>query len=70
MYIANKYWEKPDKAVLVGKNQLPGKNNYKEGTFWYGLFLAPKIRYCLTMNKFGVFDEHKTLTDLQMLVII
>ena len=23
-------------------------------------FLAPKIKYCLTINKFGIIDEHKT----------
>ena len=36
------------------------KNDYKEGGIWYGLFLAPKIKYCLTINKYGVIDEHKT----------
>ena len=24
------------------------------------MFLAPKIIYCLTINKYGVIDEHKT----------
>ena len=24
------------------------------------MFLAPKIKYCLTITKFGVIDEHKT----------
>ena len=24
------------------------------------MFLAPKIKYCLTINKYGVVDEHKT----------
>ena len=23
------------------------------------MFLAPKIKYCLTVNKYGVIDEHK-----------
>ena len=27
---------------------------------FYGLFLAPKITYCLTINEYGVIDEHKT----------
>ena len=36
------------------------KKDYKEGGFFYGLFLAPKIEYCLTISKFGVIDEHKT----------
>ena len=24
------------------------------------MFLAPKIKYCLTINDYGVIDEHKT----------
>ena len=58
--IENKYRNKLDKAGLVDKKRLQGKNNYKEGGIWYGFFLAPKIKYCLTINKYGVIDEHKT----------
>ena len=58
--IENKHWDKLDKAGLVGKNLLPGKNDYKDGGTFYGLFLAPKIIYCLTISKYGVIDEHKT----------
>ena len=60
LYIENKHWEKLDKAGLVGKGLLQGKNDYKDGGIFYGLFLAPKIKYCLTINKHGVIDEHKT----------
>ena len=60
LYIESKHWEKLDKAGLVGKNLLQGKNDFKNGGFWYGLFLAPKIKYRLTINKYGVIDEHKT----------
>ena len=60
LYIENKLWDKLDKPGLVGKNLLPGKNDYKDGGIFYGLFLAPKIKYCLTINKYGVIDEHKT----------
>ena len=42
------------------KNLLEGKNDYRDGGIFYGLFLAPKIKYCLTINKYGVIDEHKT----------
>ena len=49
------------KLVLVGKNLLQGKNDYKDGGIFYGVFLAPKIKYCVTINKFGIFDEHKTI---------
>ena len=47
LYIENKYWDKLDKAGLVGKIRLQGKNGYIEGGIWYGLFLAPKIKYFL-----------------------
>ena len=60
LYIENKYWDKLEKAGLVGKNLLQGKNDYKDGGIFYGLFLAPKINDCLTLNKYGVIDEHKT----------
>ena len=60
LYIENKHWDKINKAVLVGKNLLQGKTDYKDGGIFYGLFLAPKIKYCLTISKYGVIDEHKT----------
>ena len=42
LYIENKHWENLDKAGLVGKNLLQGKNDYGQGGTFYGLFLAPK----------------------------
>ena len=60
LYIENKHWDKLDETGLVGKGLLQGKNDYKYGGVFYGLFLAPKIKYCLTINKYGVEDEHKS----------
>ena len=60
MYIENKNWDKLDKTGLVGKFLLQGIDNYKDGSIFYRLFPAPKINYCLTINKYGVIDEHKT----------
>ena len=60
LYIENKHWDNLDKAGLVGKELLQGKNDYKDGGIFFGLFLAPKIKYCFTVNKYGVIDEHKT----------
>ena len=54
----NRHCAKLDKAGLVGKNRLQSKNDYKKDGIGYGLFLAPK-KYCSTVNKFGVIDEHK-----------
>ena len=48
-----------DKANLVGENLCQGKNGYKTGGVFYGLFLAPKIKYVLTINEFGILQEHK-----------
>ena len=60
LYIGNRRWDKLDKAGLVGKALLQGKNDYNDGGIWFALFLAPKIKYCLTINKDGVIDEDKT----------
>ena len=60
LYIEKKHWDKLDETGLVGKKLLQGKNDYKDGGKFYGLFLAPKKKYCLTINKYGIFDEHKT----------
>ena len=60
IYIKNKHWDELSALNLVGKNRLQGKNDYKEGGNWYDLFLAPIIKHCLTINKFGIIDEHKT----------
>ena len=60
LYIEIKQWNKVKNAGLVGKNRLKGKIGYKEGGIWYGFFLAPKVKFCLNTNKFGIIDEHKT----------
>ena len=60
LYLESKHWDKLDKAGLVGKNLLQGKNDYKDGGLFYALFLAPKIKYCSIINKYGVISEKKT----------
>ena len=60
LYIEKKYWDVLDKANLVGDNLCQGKNDYKTGGVFYGLYLAPKIKYCLTIDEFGIIKEHKT----------
>ena len=42
------------------KELLQVKNDYKDGGIFYGLFLAPKAKYSLTINKYGVIEERKT----------
>ena len=48
------------KTSLVGGNLLQGKNDYGDGGIFYSLFLAPKVKYCLTINEYGLVEEHKT----------
>ena len=60
LYNENKHWDKLDKSGLVGKGLLQGKNDYKDGGIIYGLFLAPKTKFYLSINKIGVIDERKT----------
>ena len=47
--IEKKYWDVIDEANIVGKNLCHGKNDYKTGGIFYGLFLALKKIYVLTM---------------------
>ena len=51
LYIENKHWDKLYKAGSVGKNLLQDKIDYKDGGIFCGSFLAPKRKYCLTINK-------------------
>ena len=44
LYIEKKDWDVLDKANLVGKGLCQGKNDYKTGGIFYGLFLAPKVK--------------------------
>ena len=62
LYIESKHWDKLNTAGLVGKNLLQGKNDYgPDSGIFYGLFLAPKIKYCLIINKYGNINEKKML---------
>ena len=64
LYIQKKHWDVLNKAELVGKNLYQGKKDYKTGGISYGLFLAPKIKYCLTNNEFGIIQQHMTFKGL------
>ena len=54
LYMERKYSDVLDKANSVGEDLWQGKNDYKTGGIFYGLYLAPKIKYCLTIVKHGV----------------
>ena len=60
LYIEKTYWDVLDEAKLVGKNLCQGINDYKTGGIFYGLFLAPKIKYVLTIDHYGIIQQHMT----------
>ena len=60
LFIENKHWDNLHEAGLFGKGLLQSKNDYEDGAIFYGLLLTPKIKNCLTINKYSVIDEHKT----------
>ena len=63
LYFENKHWDKLQGAGLVVKIYFKVKTIIKTEVFSM-LFLAPKIKYCLTINKYGVIDEHKCFKGL------
>ena len=60
LYLEKKYWDVLDKANLVGDDLCQRKNDYKTSGIFYGLFLGPKIEYCVTIDDYGIIPEHKT----------
>ena len=60
LYIKKRYWDVLDKTNLVEEELCRGKNDYKTGGIFYGLFLAPKIKHCLTIDDYGIIQEHET----------
>ena len=60
LYKKKEYCKVLDKAKLVGKDLCQGKNDYETESIFYGLFLAAKVKYCITINETGVIEEHNT----------
>ena len=60
LYKEKKYWDVLDKAKLFGEGLCQGKNDYETGGIFYGLYLAPKIKFCVTIDEYGIIKEHKT----------
>ena len=47
----------------MGEKLFQGKNDYETGGICCGLILAPKIKYCLTIEKYGIIQEYKTFKE-------
>ena len=39
---------------------MPGRNDFRDGGIFFGLFLAPEKKFCLTINIYWIIHEHKT----------
>ena len=59
-----KHWDILDKSKIFEESFCQGINDYKIGGMFYGLFLAPKIKYCSSIVEFGIIEEQKTLNGV------
>ena len=60
LYIHKKYWSDLIEKGFVGKSLGLGKNNYSNSGIFYAWFLAPKIKYCLVIDDFGIISAKRT----------
>ena len=60
LYKEEKKWDVLDKGNLLAEGLCQGEDDYKTGGIFYGLFLAPKTKHCLTIDNYGIIQEHKT----------
>ena len=59
-YIHKKHWSTLVEKGYVGKSLGQGKNDYGDSGIFYAWFLAPKIKYCLVIDDFGIITDKRT----------
>ena len=59
-YIHKKHWSTSVEKCFVGKSLGLGKYEYGNSVMFYAWFLAPKIKYCLVIDDFGVISAKRT----------
>ena len=59
MYIQKKSWSDLVDNRFIGKSLGLGKTDYGNSSTFYAWFLAPKIKYCLMVDDFGVISAEK-----------
>ena len=59
-YIHKKHWSTLIEKGFVGKSPGLGKNDYGNSGIFYAWFLAPKIKYCLVVDDFGIISAKRT----------
>ena len=60
LYIHKKYWSTLVEKGCVGKSLGLGKNDYGDSGIFYAWLLAPKIKYCLVIDDFGIISAKRT----------
>ena len=60
MYLHMKYWFDLVDNGFVGESLGLGKIDYGNSGKFYAKFLAPKIKYCLVIDDFGVISAKRT----------
>ena len=59
-YIHKKHWSTLVEKGFVGKSLGLGKNDYGNSGKFYAWFLAPKIKYCLVIDDYGIISAKRT----------
>ena len=59
-YVHKKHWSSLLEKGFVGKPFGLGKSNYGNSGIFYACFSAPKIKYCLVIDDFGVITAKRT----------
>ena len=60
LYIHKNHWSNLVDNGFVGKSLGLGKNDYGNSGIFYAWFLAPKIKYCLVIDDFGIISAKRT----------
>ena len=60
LYIHNDDYEIIKRIGLIQKGLYQSKNDFGNGRTFYGLFLAPKIKYCIVIDENGVLSQKTT----------
>ena len=66
LHIEKEHWDVLNRAGLVGDNICQGESDYKETGIIYGLFFAPKVKYCSTTDEQSNIEEVKFLNYSQI----
>ena len=60
LYMHKNHWSTLVEKGFVGKSLGLGKNDYGNSGIFYAWFLAPKIKYCLVIDDFGISSAKRT----------